>query len=193
MGGVVACEMAQQLRRAGESVEVVILIEPGAPRWLQKGTGFRMRTFFEPVGFLVSSAWRHFKAMLKQGPTRWPEYIRARADTVAEMIRDKDVYRGDRSVRYSDRVSRANYLAMASYVAEPYPGATELIVASRRPIDPDNDPRMDWAKLSQGGSSLHYIGAGDSGQMFGEQHVAELSAILNGALERAGSALAGSD
>lgn len=185
MGAVVAYEMAQQLVQAGDAIALLTLIEPGAPRWLKQERDFKLRTVFEPVVFLWRSGWRHFKAMLNQPVSGWPAYIRARTDSIVEMIQDKDVYRGDRSVRYNDRVSRANIAAMAQYVAEPYSGVTELIIASERPIDPKNDPRMDWALLSKGGCSVHYIGAGDSGQLLGDEHVAELSTFLNSAIENA--------
>jgi hypothetical protein len=122
--------------------------------------------------------------MTSRPVTQWYSYLRDHSSIVKEMIQDRDVYRGDRGILYSDRVTRANYLAMAAYDAMPYTGETVLVIAKDRKIDPARDPRLDWGKLSQAGHELRRISGNDSGQLFIPPYVTELAVVLTEILEQ---------
>ncbi len=182
MGGIVAYEMAQQLQKAGEDVSALMLIETASPIALQPGRR-KLQSLFHPIVFLYQAAMRHLHAMRDLSfKERW-KYISDKAGIMTEMIRHRDVYRGDRSYFYQDLVSNANYEIMANYVPKDYPGHIHLYLASKRPIDPARDTRMDWCELAEGGFSVKRIAATDSGRLFMEPWVSKLAEQIQNTIE----------
>jgi thioesterase domain-containing protein/acyl carrier protein len=181
MGGVVAFEMAQQFAAAGEQVALLALIETWSPTSLHPAR-FRLLALLHPILFFCSGILRHLRVMWALPPWRWFAYVRDKSRIVKEMIQERDVYRGDRSLFYNDLVSATNYRAMARYVPRTYSGRMDLFLASRRPIDASRDTRLRWAKLAAAGYSLQRIDAIDSGHLFVEPHISELAAHLSDAL-----------
>ncbi len=169
-GGAVAFEMAQQLIQDGEEVAALLLIETWSPRTLQ----LRRRKFatrLHPLLFFVKGVQRHLGELFKLKPTQWYRYVRSRLGIVKEMIEQKDVYRGDRSILYQDAVSSATYEAMSRYAPTAYPGKLYLFIAAQREVDPEKDSRFDWATLASDGYSVEHINAPDSGSILLAPHV----------------------
>jgi len=183
MGGVVAYEIAQQLRQAGEDVEVVLLIETASPVTLTPGRR-RLQSVFHPVVFLMEAAKRHLRAMNGLTLKEKGNYVADKFRIVVEMFQLRDVYRGDRSVMHQDRVSNANYEVMATYRPGNYPGRLHLVLASERRIDPDRDTRMEWCGLADGGSSVSRIDATDSGRLLRDPWVLELASQIRRAISQ---------
>jgi thioesterase domain-containing protein len=187
MGGVIAFEMAQQLAARGESVGLLALIETWSPTSLRP-TRYRLLGFLHPLMFVMSGARRHLRVMRELPARTWVAYLREKGEIVREMIRERDVYRGDRSLYYQDLVSATNYRAMAKYVPRTYPGRMSLWLASKRPIDAGRDTRLTWGKLAAEGYSLHRIDAVDSGRLFVEPHIADLATQLRTVIAESGVA-----
>jgi aspartate racemase len=181
MGGVVAFEMAQQLAADGEQVALLALIETWSPTSLHPAR-FRLLALLHPILFFCSGILRHLRVMWALPPKHWFAYVRDKSRIVKEMIQERDVYRGDRSLFYNDLVSATNYRAMARYVPRTYRGRMHLFLASRRPIDASRDTRLRWAKLAAAGYSLQRIDAIDSGHLFVEPHIGDLAGHLSDAL-----------
>ena len=173
MGGIVAYEMAQQLQRAGEEVSILMLIETASPTTLKPGQR-KIRTLIHPLVFLFQAAKRHLRALRDLDFGGKYRYVRDKLRIVGEMVRRRDVYRGDRSIFYQDMVSNANYEVMANYVPASYPGRLHLFLASERRIDPAKDTRLNWGELAEGGFSVTRIDATDSGQLLVEPWVSIL-------------------
>jgi amino acid adenylation domain-containing protein len=173
-GGVVAYEMAQQLRAQGESVELLVL-----ESW-------------HPSSYRPPSAWRRARTALRAGlkrlrasamtlaglpMARWPGALqrvwqpRAHSDvTLQETLAGHDYL--------ADRVVAATFEAVASYEARPYPDRLLNVIASARPLQPGViDTRPMWDSLAQGGSHVE-LPAQDSGRLFVSPHVEQLSGIL---------------
>ena len=186
MGGVVAFEMAQQLAASGEEVAVLALIEIWLPRSLSKRRD-SLSFSFHPMVFVVQGVVRHLLALRHKSPREWSSYVRARPGIVKEMIDQKDIYRGDRSILYQDAVSAANFRAMAEYLPRPYKGRLHLFLASDRPVNPARDTRLEWASLAEGGYSLHRINAKMSGDLSIHPYVTEFADKLRSTLSRSGS------
>jgi len=135
----------------------------------------KIHSFLHPLVFLFQGLTRHLLVLKRLRMREWLSYISKKLDIVKEMIHQKDVYRGERSILYQDVVSAANYEAMARYSPKNYPGYLHIILASDRPIDSASDSRLDWTQLAEGGYSAYHINSSDSGLLFTEPSVHDLS------------------
>ena len=110
-GGAVAYEMAQQLRAQSEEVEFLLLLETWPPPTDRPALSAILR-YSHQITFLADAARRHIAQIIRLSPRKSPRMLvaalRERSRIVAEMIAQRDVYRGDSAVMYVDRVSRAN-------------------------------------------------------------------------------------
>jgi amino acid adenylation domain-containing protein len=185
MGGVVAYEMAQQLRRAGQEIGLLALLETWPPvaasiPWfrptaralavLQLGTD-RLRLYLQRLARL-------------RGRERL-RYLLGRMKMFTEIVAQRDLFRGHRSEFYQRVVTQANLRALQQYEARAYPGAAVLFRAEGRHVAPDDDRRLAWRQLSAGGLEIYTVPGDDSGLMLVEPHVQAVAEQLNACFERA--------
>jgi thioesterase domain-containing protein len=137
VGGIVAFEMAQQLRRAGQEVRPLVLIDSFIPRWSRY-----MRT--ELVRF-----WNN---RLR------PDIERARADGLVKFAREwrrrlvnpsRDEQIGDRQMR----IMRTYLARLTAYEPQPYPGRVVLLRAAYTDIV----EAKRWASIATGRFDMHEI------------------------------------
>jgi acyl carrier protein len=184
IGGIIAFEMAQQLSAKGQKVALLALLEtwPPAsllvPRWT---TPNRLRpcAFFLSVAFEVMV--EIFRTSRKERLTRISKALRG----MKEMVHRGDVYRGDREMRFRDKVSEANRKAAGLYQPQPFSGRIELIIASERPVNPPKDTRKTWCDLALGGYSVDELPAASTGHLFKKPNVASLAEKLKKLLSQA--------
>jgi amino acid adenylation domain-containing protein len=174
-GGVVAYEMAQQLRAQGESVELLVL-ESWHP------SSYRPPSSLQRARMALRAGLKRLRAsaMTLAGlpMARWPGALqrvwqpRAHSDvTLQETLAGHDYL--------ADRVVAATFEAVASYEAQPYPDRLLNVIASARPLPPGViDTRPMWDSLARGGSRHIELPAQDSGRLFVSPHVEQLSGIL---------------
>ncbi|HEV2149751.1 MAG TPA: amino acid adenylation domain-containing protein, partial [Longimicrobiaceae bacterium] len=184
MGGVVAFEMARQLRAAGDEVEVLALLD--APRAVRAADAEDEAAFLVEAlrgmaeGRLPAS---FSEARLRALPTRERvEYVRAEA--VAAGVLPADVDAG----RLHDllRVRRAHLRALRSYLPGEYDGRVLFFQAAERPAGaPPGDRVIDWEALCRGGVEV-LSAAGDHFTMLQEPRVQSLAASLRACLGRVG-------
>ena len=177
IGGVVAFEMAQQLHARGQQVALLTLMETWPPSSLRVPR-FTIPFCLRPPLFFLIGTVGHARRMLQRNPTQWLPYLREGVRVVREMVAYGDVYRGDRAVLYRNKVSEANRKAAAHYVPKPFSGRLELILASKRPVNPPQDTRLDWCTLVLGGHSVDHVPAENSGRLFVTPHVEVLAEKL---------------
>jgi aspartate racemase len=187
MGGIVAFEMAQQLEAAGERVALLALVDTPLTRSLNRKR-YRLLSFLHPIFFVGQGISRHLSNLRGKSRAEWWAAVRVVLGIVGQMIRQRDVYRGDRNVLYQDVVTAANYEAMANYVPREYRGRLHLFVASERPVNPAHYSRLDWAKFAAGGFSVFRINAKDSGELLRAPYVSELAEQLRDALSAGATA-----
>ncbi|MEX2493020.1 MAG: amino acid adenylation domain-containing protein [Nitrospirales bacterium] len=184
IGGIIAFEMAQQLSAKGHKVALLALLEtwPPAsllvPRWTTPNR-LRPYAFFLSVAFEVIG--EIFRASRKERLTRISKALRG----MKEMVHRGDVYRGDREMRFRDKVSEANRKAAGLYQPQPFSGRIDLIIASERPVNPPKDTRMTWCDLALGGYSVDELPAASTGHLFKKPHVTSLAEKLNKLLSQA--------
>jgi amino acid adenylation domain-containing protein len=181
MGGVVALEMAQQLRQQGESVRFLTMIETWPPENVaflpalaQRATG-PAKVFLRRLGKVI----RHF---LRPGAADDGPGLRAKAAALREMYRQRQSSTSSRLEQFREQVTNANYRAIKRYRPRPYAGPILIFLASKRVVESQEDPRLSWAKLATGECPVIRIGAVDSGWILKEPHVASLAHGIKQAL-----------
>lgn len=151
-GGLVAFEMAQQLCRDGESVELLALIDTHAHgrylplgQWLRycvERTHSRLRTLMslpgrERIGYLQKKA----TVLVDRIRARFG-LVPSRPDLVGDIVREANLPPTLRRVR------GAMLLAMRDYRPQPYPGKAVFLRAAG---PGEYDPLPLWRKVMRGG------------------------------------------
>jgi amino acid adenylation domain-containing protein len=176
MGGTVAFEMARQLRQRGERVASLVLIEtwmPESVRAKKRGTSGAYRT----AAFLWKRATQHVQAIQEaQGRDRM-RYVVRLSKLIREAIARKQMHDSFRHEMKEQALIFANFAAMAHYEPQPYDGRVTLILADSAEIDPEVDPRLRWAALSQE-SEIHRLEGANAGVLMREPMVEHLADCL---------------
>jgi hypothetical protein len=185
-GGVIAYEMAQQLRARGESVTLIVM-ESWHPSSYRVGP--LLPGGLAPVRVLWSKLLA-YRASLADRPLRqWPRLLKTETLRMKVLL-DKglDAALADSSY-HVDQVVEATLYAVAHYEAEPYPGGLLNVIAAERPLPPNVvDTRHRWETLARGESRTINLSAEDSGRLFASPHVEALaSCIARYAAEALGS------
>jgi thioesterase domain-containing protein/acyl carrier protein len=184
MGGVVAYEMAQQLRAAGQGIGLLILLETWPPvgtwaRLLRPGA--RLLTVLRLVQSrlrLYAQTWARLDGRQRM------KYLLGRMRMLGEMVAQRDVFRGDRSEFYQDVVNQANLIAYQEYEPRPYPGRVVFFLAEGRRVTAHQDRRLAWRQLITGDLDIQTVPGDDSGLMLAEPHVQVLARQLKARIDR---------
>lgn len=185
MGGVVAYEMAQQLRAAGQEIGLLALLETWSPETVP---GRRLRPRGRVVAVLGFVADRLRLYLETLGRLRGRErlrYLLRRLKLFTEIIVQCDLFRGAREEFHLGVVTRANLFALQQYKPRVYPGSVVLFRVEGRKIAPAADYWLAWRKLITGGLEVYSAPGEDSGQMLTEPHVQLIAAQLKICLEHA--------
>jgi aspartate racemase len=175
MGGVVAYEMAQQLRAAGQEVGLLILLET----WPPVGTWGRL---LRP-GARLLTVLRLVQSRLRLYAETWArldgrqrvKYLMGRMRMLGEMVAQRDMLRGDWSQFSQDVVNQANLIAYQKYQPRPYSGRVVFFLAEGRRVTPHQDRRLGWRQLIAGDLEIKTVPGDDSGLMLAEPHVQVLA------------------
>jgi amino acid adenylation domain-containing protein len=185
MGGVVVYEMAQQLRKIGEKVGLLVLLETWQPRG-PSGQILRRNGTGRAVRDLIASRLRLYlkEARSRSGRERL-KYLFERIKVVAEVAARRDLFRGDRREFDQQMVANANLRAFHRYKARAYSGRAVLFLAEAREVPSEDDPRLAWRRLLAGGAEIYTVPGHDSGSMLDEPHVRALAEQLKACIELA--------
>jgi len=151
-GGLVAYEIAQQLRQRGEEVGLLVLFDT-YPGEVKAGAASRLKVLIKPS----IKHWFHDlpRALNKKIRRTW------RGLHVPKSLWD---------------VHNANRAAAAKYALRPYPGRVMLVRATDKPLEGSFDPHARWRDLA-GKLEIHEI-ASDHYDILLEPRVQELAASL---------------
>ena len=129
-GGVVAFEMAQELHAQGQQVALLALVEPSPPRVSNVQSYARLAAYI--LNRFARRLGHHSRSMVQRDSAEQKAYLRMKAKIIA------------------------NWLAMAGYTAQPYPGQIDLFLTRESLRSPPN-PQLGWRKLADGGVRIHEI------------------------------------
>jgi aspartate racemase len=175
MGGIVAFEMAQQLRSQGQQIGLLALMETWPPQAIERP---RFSEVSIPLQMLAQRAGSGLKRLTQSArPERWP-FLSGKLG----VRRDASGTNGGELFR--QRVAAANYRAALRYKPEPYRGRVLLVLAGGRMLCCGSDPRLRWAELAGGNCIVRRVPAADSGWLLKEPHVHALAGHLRTALEQ---------
>ena len=186
--GLLAYEVAQQLRQKGEEVGLLVLLE--TLNDVKRREHLRSQGFRSRVQRQVRKFRRLLTSMSKLGrKERW-EYFSIAWDSLQKKLKRKLWYSYYRSrFAIGDRFRdyfKVGYFAIRNYVPKPYTGRV-LLIWSASEIEQDVKNReISWRGLLGSDSEVHYIPAGHR-DMFLEPNVGILAGILNRSLSQARS------
>jgi len=183
MGGIIAFEMAQQLAAIGEKTVLLGLVDTSAPDVIPSKR--RGSSFGAQLAFLARGVSRHVRTMREQPRGERMKYLLQHSRILADMLRKRDVYRGDSHLLHRDLVTRANQRAAARYRPTMYDGGVLLILSSRIPRSPVREPRLSWRSLVRGECTVIRVPGMDSGALLKAPYVEHLAVALGGELARA--------
>jgi amino acid adenylation domain-containing protein len=176
-GGLVAYEMAQQLRAEGEEVLLAIM-ESWHPD-SYRAHWRRPPQSVWPVVFVARKLAAYVRLMKDLPMREWPRYGRERFRAVWQMLHEADDRSQPDSMHYRDYVTYATFHAAARYDFKPYPGRLLNVIASLRPLaDPAQDTRLRFSAAAAKGSRVVTVATEDSGRLFVPPHVQDLARHL---------------
>lgn len=174
-GGIVAVEMAQQLRKGGQEVAPLLLME----------------TISVPPGpGNVKYHAARLKCLFSMSPDRWRQYLRAKAKYKRQVDLDNRMrfrQAGENVdaeqkqwLERLERVYNANLTALDAYRSEPYHGKIILFNAIEKDPGILPDPNYGWSGLADD-IEIHEV-AGDHDTMLAEPNVSSLANAMRKAL-----------
>jgi amino acid adenylation domain-containing protein len=185
MGGVVAYEMAQQLRAAGQEVALLLLLETWMPKTAR-------RRWFQPsirslatMKFVVGRFRLYLQTLKRFRGRQWLDYLLERVKMPLQMVKQRDAFRGDSRDFYLQVVMEANLVALQNYRPRPYPGRAVLFRAQGRQVAGEKDRRLAWRQLTLGGLEVYDVPGGDSGLTLKEPNVRVLARQIEACIKRA--------
>jgi amino acid adenylation domain-containing protein len=181
IGGIVAYEIAQRLRAAGEEIRFLGLIDsflPGEPHYLHPQSQLTEYLDCHLGEFLMLAGAARLTYLLRwigNGVVRlgWTLGIRSHA-SVARTMR---------------RVAEANIQAIEHYSPQPCPGKITQFLCSDGPQRSYEDRRLAWSSLAPNGLEIHVV-PGNHLTMVEEPNVRVLARQLQSCLDGAGGGIA---
>jgi acetoacetyl-CoA synthetase len=176
-GGLVAYEIAQQLHRAGEQVDIVCLVDTYVhERWLPWGAWLRFQRAY------VKRQWQTFSGLpLAQRS----QFISRKLVGAMDKIRlrlGRMAHAPLREIAHFPpvlvRVREAMRVAMTTYRPQPYDGGPVHFVRAALPESERGDPLPLWRRMARRGLAVAQV-SGSHTEMILEPNVALLAATLD--------------
>ncbi len=185
-GARVAYEMARQLEMSGERVGLLLMLDPSSPFHRAdgrlRGEGvLRVRTDSRRnmLRFLLGRIRLHASTIARLDGRERIAYVRDKVGIAREIVRHRDLFRGDRSELHQRLVYAANREAGQHYVPGPFGGRVVLCFTRDRPVKGERNYRLDWLDVLPQSGGPQYVAGHDSGQMLSLPHVYELAVRVN--------------
>ena len=185
-GARVAYEMARQLEVRGESVGLLLMLDPSSPfhradGLLRGDREIRVRKHSQGavLRFLRDRIVLHASTLARLTAAERAAYIREKARLLREIVRRRDLFRGDRSELHQRAVHAANREAGQRYVPGSFGGPVVLCFTRDRPVKGERNYRLDWLDVVPHAGGPRYVAGHDSGQMLNVPHVYELARWVN--------------
>ncbi len=182
-GGLVAYEIAQQLRSQGQQVSVLALFDALNTASLRKSS--RFEAFRASAHFWSWKLKYHMENLRRLGLRGTPSYLLDEIRTVKLNLQRKLWLTGDKiQRRFGSQLAVAPreatkvvFVASRNYQPKPYAGNAVLFRCAAQPLGSYIDPELGWHGLLQGGLDICEM-PGDHDDMFLEPHVELLAKEL---------------
>src|SRR5579862_2752849 len=173
LGGIIAFEMAQQLRAQGAEPALLILFDTSAPGSVQRvQTAEKMQAFWSR--FRAQGVSYLMRKIAFKGEDVWQRLLKRRQNAAGLYYRmaNRDV---PLSLRYH-QAQQAHWRALMAYKIQTYPGKIALMRAVERGylgmevLGAREDPLLGWGNLALGELEIYDV-PGEHGNMLREPHV----------------------
>jgi amino acid adenylation domain-containing protein len=193
-GGLVAFEMARQLRENGESVKLVALLDSGIKSGRGKASGWRV---FETIPMAIPS-W--LTGALQLNAAQWLDLVKLKrrqlkAKLAAKLGRRNGEARHPHSTSFINemadlfgfseqqrKIAYAQHQAIRKYIPRSYPGRLTLFRAQMQPLFSSHRPDKGWRRVAAGGLDVKVVPGNHLG-MLQEPHVKILAKELRACLD----------
>ena len=176
LGGIVAFEIAQQLRQQSREVALLALFGTPSPTSFHLSWRSRvaMQEFFQRVMLHVTN-------LRARSPRDWIYYVLDKKEKRREERQQSD------NNLYRRQVEQATVRAVRTYEPRVYPGRIALFLPSDNPTNLFSDRLLDWQLFASDGVDL-YTGPPDCNcngdVMLREPHVKSFAELLRSSLNR---------
>jgi thioesterase domain-containing protein len=175
VGGIVAFEMAQQLRRQGQKVALLTLCECWTSRARSMGSKSKAQRLWQKASY-------HFHRTRRIGTKQ--ELIEL-LGSLKEKSRGLAGHRKSVSLTPGEKEARVAIVeARTRYVPQVYSGRIILIRCSTRPSWRDHDPLDGWGNFATEGIEMYEVQGGHA-TIYREPNVGILARTLNDVLHKA--------
>ncbi len=177
-GGTAALEVARQLRNAGQEVAGLLMLDPPPPA-TQANTGKRgssAGTVSVPR-FIASRLKLYWHTLRELSPAERSAYLNERFRVLADILRQRDLFRGDDSELRRRKVLAANRAAVRGYIPASIDCPVHLLFTTDRPDGPSRDSREHWLELLRPKQSPLFVPGTDTGNAISAEfahHVADV-------------------
>jgi len=174
LGGVVAFEMAQQLKAEGQVTSLLLLIDSEYPGTLEHQFDRRFLVYLADwhAGEFLRLSWgdrrRYLSKKLVNGATRIRAAVGARSQAGSLE-------------RAIGKIREANLRALQHYQPQPYEGRVTLFWSGETPARCYEDRRLAWSSVARGGLEVHVI-PGNHMTMIEPPHVEVMAVKLRDCL-----------
>lgn len=186
LGAAVTLEMAHQLFAAGERIAFLGFLDPSGlagRRRGQRGVALppAVRDHLALPRFAAARIGHYWRTLRALEPRDQVAFVADRLRLLGEIVRERDLFRGDRRELNQRLVEEANLRALYGYEPRPFPGAIHIL-ASTRGEDPQRrrGERFDWTRIGADGCTVVRLHSHDSGSAVAPPFVAETTAALAG-------------
>ncbi len=198
-GGMLALEVAQQLKVQGEEVGLLVLIQTPTKEFLRyppgttlvRRVGYRMaRRINIELSNLKVLGYRGNLPYLWERAKRLRDIVQARIELMFDpMLKKLPIRNRKRSLAYTlEELVRVHNVAFQQYVPRPYEDAVVLLPASKQRPGIRPDPELGWRGLLNGELSIQVV-PGRQQNMLREPHVTILAEKIRACLGEAQAGL----
>jgi thioesterase domain-containing protein len=140
LGGIIAFEVAQQLRQHGKEIGLLALFGSMCPTAFSRTHQTRIK-----IEAMMRKMKQQRMMLSSQSPLHWPAYLRSRA----AVRREEDLKEKQREAEhpYRRKVEEATVQAVRQYKPQMYPGRVALFIPSDNPLYLFGDRFLDWQKF----------------------------------------------
>jgi thioesterase domain-containing protein/acyl carrier protein len=181
-GALVALEIARQVVADAGPPPALILLDPPPPgsdavmptgRWRQSAMLPR---------FLASRLHLYWRSLRALPAGERGRYVGERLRTAREILRQRDLFRGDRSELRRREVTDANASAARRYVPPAYAGPVHLLFTAGRPDGRSRQARGFWQAHLRGCADPRYVPGRDTGDAITAEHAGGLATVVRNCL-----------
>lgn len=176
VGGLVALEMARQLRAQGERILLLALLDSTPPSSPDAPHGD------DPSGREYGLD-LSFEALAELGPDEQLPYLWQHALRLGLIESDVPVQVAQQVLNDLKRLFHNHMVLANRYVAQPYPGPITLFRPTEAPFSVDTPRDRGWGRLAAD-VAVHFV-PGQHHSMVKDPHVQVLARVLNACVERA--------